>query len=343
MDLDPPLVHAPEIPAGPWIGTPPPLPWSESDQQVLVVGFWDFTCVSCLRTLPYLRAWNRIYSPYILMIGFHTPEFSFARDARWVKSAAGRLGIRWPILTDNQQDQWTRWTVPAWPTVFLVDADGFIRLRHSGDAGYGAVEDCLRTLLQDRSPEEELPPPVGSLREEDEPGAVCFPVTPELQADEAGLPVQGLAAAMAIQHPPEPSKAIRDGYDLDGDWIRIDDGWRLEHGSGRLTLTYAAAQVFAVMAPDRAGEAGSEGVLDYPTIVLELDGRTPDGECFGEDVFRTQAGAGLRLDMPRLYNLVKDTTVSRHELCLRFAEPGPTFYAFSFGSCLMPPTDPSPT
>ncbi len=341
MALDAPLVHAPVFQSGPWINAPSPPNWLDSSAQALVVSFLDFTCINCLRTLPYLRAWHRMYAPHMSLIAVHTPEFSFAHDPDWVAQAAGRLGVRWPILMDNQQTHWTAWAVHGWPTLFVIDRDGFIRLAHAGDRGYSRIETALRNLVQQALPLITLPTPLGLVRQQDEPNAVCMPITPELQADEVNRRI-----SEPVEDPPVMPLAMGaiaegDGYRLEGDWQRAGDGWRLAGGSGDIFLTFRAAEVHAVLAPASWLGSRHPEPADSPTIGLELDGGPPAVGRIGADVFRTSSGAGLRLDAPRLYNLIQDSTVNQHKLRLRFDHAGPTFYAFSFGSCLMPPLHPS--
>lgn len=335
MALDSPLVHAPDLQSGIWINAPSRPAWQDSDAGALIVSFSDFTCINCLRTFPYLRAWHRMYAPHLFLITVHTPEFSFAHDPHWVTRSSRRLGIRWPILMDNQQIQWTAWAVKAWPTLFIVDRSGFIRLTHAGDHGYASAESALRILLRNALSELTLPEPLGSLRPEDEPGAVCVPTTPELQADEVNqfVSTQGLN--------PFRESATPDGYRLVGDWARNADGWQLMQAPGAINLTYHAAEVHALLAPASETSLVDADHPGDPIVHLEFDGRPPTGGMLGTDVFQTSSGAGLRLDITRLYNLIKDSEVDQHELRLSFARPGPTFYAFSFGSCLTPPIDPS--
>ncbi len=337
MALESPLVHAPDLQTGTWINASSPPIWQETGAGALLVDFSDFTCINCLRTLPYLRAWHRRYAPHLFVMGIHTPEFSFAHDPRWVAQSAGRLGVRWPILMDNQQEQWTSWAVHAWPTLFIVDRTGFIRVTHVGDRGYPRIEEAFRTLIHQTQPEFEFPTPLGSVRPEDELGAVCRPVTPELQADEVDLAFPALDAASGPRLASDSGASLQDGYRLDGDWTRSVDGWHLANGDGAIRLAYQAAEVNAVLAPSHLSGASFRALDADLSLGLHLDGRPIPAGQLGADAFRTSAGTGLRLDVPRLYNLVKSSTVQRHELRLSFAESGPTFYAFSFGSCLMPP------
>lgn len=284
-----------------------------------------------------------MYAQDLMVVAIHTPEFSFACDPDWVAQAAGRLGIRWPVLQDNQHSHWTAWAVKAWPTLFLVDRRGFIRMTHVGDRGYAQVEAALRALLQETLLEINVPPALGSVRPEDELGAVCRPITPELQADDVDhlLPPAGIVTGQGQDSDAEILTG--DGYSLEGDWTRAADGWQLAGGSGAIHLTYHAAEVNAVLSPVPSIASATERAVSESTIRLELDGRPLSGGEMGSDTFRMSSGTGLRLDVPRLYNLVRCSTVQRHELRLSFAQTGPVFYAFSFGSCLMPPIQPSST
>lgn len=340
MALQPPVVHAPDIQNGVWINAASPPDWRATGASALLVSFSDFTCINCLRVLPYVRAWQRMYAPHLFCLTVHTPEFSFARDLSWVTQAAGRLGIRWPILVDNQQTHWTAWAVRAWPTLFLVDRAGFIRMTLAGDRGYPDFEAAMRSLLEQGRPGHELPEALGVVLAEDFPGAVCLPVTPELQADEVNRAIPTLRSGPREGNSPTDYQAPEEGYRFEGDWVRRDDGWQLAGDSGAIHLTYTAAEVHIVLAPPKDEPPGDSRRGD-PTIKVQLDGNSLTTGRFGKDVFRTAAGTGLRLDVPRLYNLINSSSVEPHELGLSFSQPGSTFYAFSFGSCVMPPIPPT--
>jgi thiol-disulfide isomerase/thioredoxin len=161
MALDPRTVRAPEFPRVEWLNSPDPLIMADFRGRTVLVDLWDFTCINCLRTLPYLRDWHERYQAAgLIIIGVHTPEFAFGRSASLVRSALGRLGVRWPVALDNDQEIWTAYANHAWPTAYLVDADGYLRARHPGDAGYHRLEADLRQLLAGREAAREPLPPI---------------------------------------------------------------------------------------------------------------------------------------------------------------------------------------
>src|SRR5206468_12658949 len=110
--------------------------------------FWTYTCINCLRTLPYLEAWDAKYrSAGLTIVGVHTPEFSFEHDAGNVATAVRSLGIGYPVAQDNDMATWNAWGNQYWPAEFLVDATGEVRSAHFGEGDYGKTEADIRALL----------------------------------------------------------------------------------------------------------------------------------------------------------------------------------------------------
>jgi thiol-disulfide isomerase/thioredoxin len=332
MVLEEPLVRAPQISSGLWINTPDPLDLESMRGSVVLIDFWDYTCINCLRTLPYLRSWNERYIDLdFQIIGVHTPEFDFAHDPIQVKSAVGRLGIRWPVVLDNDQKIWTSFANRAWPGLHLIDAQGYIRYRHTGEGSYAQTEAAIQTLLREIDPDRHLPELLPPLRAEDAPGAVCIPTTPELHVDSVSS--SELPSYQTTEFT-TPIDRIDGRIYLEGKWRAAGDGITLEGSPGVIRLPYHAASVNAVLSPSADPSLLSQ-YLDDPLIIeIEQDGRMLPGEHFGEDVLRSQDFAALRLDAPRMYNLVRNQKGQPRELVLKSKQPGFTFYAFSFGTCL---------
>lgn len=116
--------------------------------QVVLIDFWTFGCVNCLRTLPHLKRWAERYGPDgLVVIGIHTPEFAHERGLERVQAAVERLGLRYPVLLDEQYRHWQAWGTVAWPSVYLVDRQGRVALKHVGDADYPALEREIQRLL----------------------------------------------------------------------------------------------------------------------------------------------------------------------------------------------------
>jgi hypothetical protein len=285
-----------------------------------------------LRTLPYLRAWyERYVDDGFEIIGVHTPEFKFARDQGQVKAAVGRLGIRWPVIMDNDQAVWTAYANRYWPTIYLIDGSGYIRYRHVGEGAYTKSEGAIQSLLRELNPSLELPAPLSPMRPEDAPDAICPPTTPELHIDALGnaqLPSKGpLILTMPVDR-------LDGHFYLEGTWRVIDDGLTLESEEGTITLPYHAASVNAVLSPSADPVLLSYRKDDPLHLIVTQDGKPLHRGSFGEDMFFTEGQARVRIDVPRLYALVRNPDVQENELSLTIHDPGLTLYAFSFGSRL---------
>src|SRR5687767_4416837 len=122
-------IRAPELHGDSWINTEQPLALAELvSGGVALVDFWDYTCINCLRTLPYLIEWHERYSDLGLrIVGVHMPEFGFAREPSMVQAAVARLGIPYPVILDNEQQNWSAYATRAWPTKHLIDSQRIIR------------------------------------------------------------------------------------------------------------------------------------------------------------------------------------------------------------------------
>ncbi len=337
MDLDPPLVHGPEFPASTWINAYEPVSLASLAGRVILVVFWDFTCVNCLRGLPYLREWHARYEDSgLAVIGVHTPEFAFARDSAVAKSAVGRLGIRYPVILDNDQEIWTAFATSCWPTRVLIDAQGYVRATRQGEGGYTEIEAAIQALLRERDPHVNLPEVMGPVRPEDALGAVCSPTTPELQVD-------AVAAVLPTLDPVElslPDDRPEGRIYLEGSWRMITDGAKMELAGGSIVLPYHAAAVNTVLTA--SGEADLSPDPPMSVEVLQ-DGIPLPVERFGDDVRLDGGKARLIVEAPRSYNLVRNPDVAAHELRLVAKQPGLVLYAFSFGTCLAsePASDPT--
>ena len=289
-----------------------------------MLDFWDFTCINCLRGLPYLREWHARYADVgLTIVGVHTPEFAFARDVAIVKSAAGRLGIRYPVVLDNEQALWTAYATSCWPTRHLIDTQGYVRGVKQGEGGYAALEAAIQALLREKDPQVVLPELMAPIRPEDATGAVCLPTTPELQRD-------ALAAALTEREAADlvlPSERPEGRIYASGTWRGITDGIRLDVSGGSIVLPYHAGSVNAVLAP----------AIDPPlTVEILQDGVALPVERFGDDVRLDDGKARLLIDTSRLYALVRNPETEPHELRLEVPRPGLVFYAFSFGTCALP-------
>ena len=353
--LEPRLIHMPEFAPGAWLNTGQPLTREQLRGRIVLIDFWDYTCINCLRTLAYLTRWHRRYAGAgLTIVGVHTPEFKFARLQAQVESAVSRLQLPYPVLLDNEYKTWDRFATKAWPTKFLVDGDGYIRFKRQGEGYYREIERALQILLRQRDPGVDLPRLLPPLREEDTPGAVCYRPTPELYAGYQGGGLFGGGLGNPEGYVPQ-NPVFYDLPETDGrqeGHFYIEGVWRawpeaiayVGQEGGKLVLPYRAASVNAVLAPSADIV---EVMLDLhqadgePLVEVWQDGRSLTPANAGADVEITENGRSvLRVTQPRLYEIARNHTVSRHELTMTFRATGLALYAFTFTSCASPDADP---
>jgi thiol-disulfide isomerase/thioredoxin len=334
MELQSPTVRAPEFPESLWVNTLRPITMASLRGSVVLIQIWDFTCINCLRTMPYLRAWYQRYSDLgLTMIGVHTPEFSFAHDGTQLKAAAGRLGISWPVIQDNEQVIWQSYANRYWPTIYLIDTKGYIRYQRAGEGGYAQTERAIQILLESTHQPKSFPDPIAPLRPEDAPGAVCHTTTPELQLDQVGNPQQPVKTPALFSL---PEKRVDGRFYLSGWWQRIKDGLTLASEEGQILLHYHAASVHGVFAPSPDPVDQALGLRDPILIQIKQDGEPIPTSCYTDDIYQVDRQACLRVDHARSYALVQNDDIQIRELLVKINGMGFTFYAFSFGSCLDP-------
>lgn len=342
--LDPPHTRTPEFGAGEWLNTEGPLTRDMLRGSVVLVDFWDYTCINCIRTLPYVRAWHeRYHDKGLIVIGVHAPEFAFARHRREIEAAIDEFGLPYPILLDNNYETWNRFANRAWPAKYLIDAKGYIRFVRRGEGYYRETERAIQTLLALRDPDENLPPLMEPLRSEDQPGAVCYLPTPELHAGyEYGAlgNREGYAPdTPMIYQLPRPAQR-RDGrFYAEGIWQAGPSHFAFAgQDGGRIVLPYHAAGVNAVLSPSSDPVEVMLGLKanDDTHIEVRQDGAPLPSAIAGDDVTIRPDGTSLvHLTRPRLIELVSNDTFGRHELELVFRANGLALYVFTFTSCVV--------
>ncbi len=344
-----PFVRMPEFGPGQWLNSPWPITKNRLFGNVVLIDFWDFSCINCLRTLPYLRKWHERYSHLGLnIIGVHAPEFEFGRAQSHIEEALERLQLQYPILLDNDMKTWDLFAVHAWPTKYLVDANGYIRFMRRGEGYYAEFEMALRTLLEERDPSIMLPDPLPPLRKEDRSGAVCFRPTPELYAGYGGggLFAGGMGnpegyvtdSVMAYQLP-MPDRRSEGHFYLSGFWRSGPESISFAgRDGGRVVIPYRAVKVNAVLSPtpDPVELLLNVGYDKTQSIVeIRQDGRFLDQSMVGADVAIDEQGISkLTINRPGLYRLVNNVSFEAHELELVFRASGLTLYTLTFETCL---------
>ncbi len=292
--------------------------------QVVVVDFWTYTCINWLRQLPYLRAWAGKYSGQgLVVIGVHTPEFSFEHNPANVRRAIAELGIAYPVAADNDYAVWQAFGNHYWPALYFADADGRIRHHHFGEGEYGRSEMVIQQLLAEAGHDG------GTDRVFVEPSGL------EVPADVASLgsaeTYTGYARTAGFASPgglvPEqpqaytvPARLERNQWALAGDWIMGQEATTLNTASGQLAYRFHARDVNLVMGP-------ADSAAPVPFRV-SLDGKPP-GESHGADI--DDDGNGT-LAHQRVYQLVRQPgPVTDRTFEITFLEPGAQAYCLTFG------------
>ena len=294
-----------------------------------LIDFWDYSCVNCLRTIPYVKEWHERYAYLgLVVIGVHAPEFEFARSEANVERAVAELGIEYPVVMDNDYATWHAFTNRYWPAKYLVDAGGYIRYWHFGEGNYADTEEAIQLLLGEAGLAEALPPVMDPIRASDEIGAVCEKPSPEIYMGhlrgKPGNPEgyqhgQGLDYSM-------PAALQDDVPALAGRWRPEAEFVVFEGpGEGRVSLSCAGAEINAVLESRASG----------PCVVEALkDGRPVPPEDRGEDLVEDLGRTWLRVSRPRMYRILSNARFGRHDVTLVTRDPGLAVYAWTFVSCV---------
>jgi cytochrome c biogenesis protein CcdA/thiol-disulfide isomerase/thioredoxin len=307
----PVLGHAPDFTdTRQWFNSAP-LSLAALRGKVVLVDFWTYTCINCIRTLPHVEAWwERYRGRGLVVVGVHTPEFPFEREASNVEEAIGEFGLRYPVVQDNDYGTWNAFGNQYWPAKYLIDAAGNVRYVHFGEGSYATTERAIRSLLAER----------GTAHLGAKTRVRAQVPSPEVRTPESYL---GLTRADRFVVPPrlgthdypEPEALKPDQLAYVGRWTVGAEG-ATAAGRSALKLDFHARRVFLVL----GSPAGSREVR------VLLDGRPIPDRLAGADVHT----ATLTVHRQRLYSLVDLPGAGRHELTLRFS-PGVSGYAFTFG------------
>ncbi|MDE3180860.1 MAG: redoxin family protein [Acidobacteriota bacterium] len=324
-------IHAPEV-GRQWFNSLP-LTIAGLRGSVVLVDFWDYTCVNCLRTIPYLIEWDRRYRGNgLVVIGVHAPEFQFARSAPNVARAVQDLGIKYPVVLDNEYQIWSAYSNRCWPAKYLIDGSGYVRYYHYGEGGYHESEEAIQKLLLEIAPGVSLPRPMAPLRGTDDPGARCAPVTPELYLGfkRGRLGNESGYAANEVRDYSVPRGDLApDIAWLDGPWFASEESVEacpLDGRPARLMLKFRGAELNLVMSPPDGGHAAAS---------VLLNGKPLSGSDAGEDVVRRSGrDSVVEVSDPRMYRLVKGSTADARLIEVSTHSPGLGLYAFTFVSCV---------
>jgi thiol-disulfide isomerase/thioredoxin len=291
--------------------------------HVVLVDFWTLTCINWLRTVPYLRAWSQTYGDDgLIVLGVHTPEFSFEHEIDRVRLATEERRIDYPVAVDNDYAVWSAFDNHYWPALYFVDADGIIRDHHFGEGRYEQSERLLQRLLGvDREPVAVNGLGVEALGVEAEAdwGHLRTPETYlGFQRGERLATVTGTAFDRSSTYQ-RPERLRGDHWGLEGEWTIGRENVVLDRAGGGIAVRFHARDAHLVLSP------GTRGPIPFRVL---LDGEAP-GPSHGVDV--DEDGNGVLRD-GRLYQLVRERDdVRDRTLAITFLEPGAEAYAFTFG------------
>jgi cytochrome c biogenesis protein CcdA/thiol-disulfide isomerase/thioredoxin len=284
-----------------WINTPGgrPLSLQSLHGKVVLIDFWTYSCVNCIRTLPHLKAWYaRYHRAGLVIVGVHTPEFPFEHVISNVQRAVGEHGIRYPVAIDNNYDTWNAWGNEYWPADYLIDRNGDVRDAHFGEGAYGQTEGAIRTLLHEPAsvPRATVRHPIAASR---------LVATPETYLGSS----RGVAYTQTIHHGTwfaytRPRVVGQNAVELGGRWQVL--GERIIAGrNATLSFRYTAPRIYLVAAPGPGPT----------TLRVSVDGRRP---------------RPLRIPDDDLYQLADLPTPGPHLLHLTVPR-GTSLYSFTFG------------
>lgn len=306
-----------------WINSPP-LSADKLQGKVTLVYFWTYSCINCIRTLPYLRAWADKYKDQgLTIVGVHTPEFAFEKKPDNVRRAIADFRIGFPVAVDSDYRIWRAFRNSYWPAAYFVDARGNIRHHQFGEGDYANSEHVIQALLAEAG----NPPAARGVVAPKASGAQAAPDLGNIRSAEtyAGYRQAENFASPGGMRPDAPreyslGKLRLNQWGLSGQWTVGAEQATLNRGDGGIAYRFHARDLHLVLGPAADGRA--------VRFVVTVDGQRP-GASHGAD---TDAGGNGAVTQTRLYQLVRQAgEVGEHTFEIRFLDPGVQAYAFTFG------------
>ena len=308
-----------------WINSPPLTPEALRGKVVLI-DFWTYSCINCLRTLPYVRAWADKYKDAgLVVLGVHAPEFAFEKNPANVRKAVKDLGIGFPVALDNDFAIWRGFDNQAWPAFYFVDAQGRIRHHQFGENRYDKAEQVIQQLLAEAGQADVAAGLVAPLGQ----GTQAAPGAEPAQSGETYLgharahgfaSPGGIARDRAKAYESAASSLRTNQWALGGDWTVEAERAVLNHANGRIAYRFKARDLHLVLGPTADGKP--------VRFTVRVDGQPPLAD-HGAD---TDAQGHGVVDAQKLYQLVRQSAGGRERLFeIEFLDAGAQAYAFTFG------------
>ncbi|HET8922805.1 MAG TPA: redoxin domain-containing protein [Candidatus Acidoferrum sp.] len=293
--------------------------------KVVLVNFWTYTCINSLRPMPYLRSWATKYKDAgLVVIGAHTPEFSFEHDRTNVENAVRNLNVTFPVAIDSDYRIWRSFNNEAWPAQYLVDAKGRIRYHHFGEGDYGDIERVIQELLKENGA-------TGLASDTTSVTAVGIEAAPDWRDGRSPETYLGYRQAQNFASPERvhkdsiqafsaPGKLSLNHWGLSGSWNVNPESAVLQAVPGKIVFRFHSRDLHLVLAPAKDAKPGR--------FVVRLDGAAPGENC-GIDVAPDGSG---EIREPRLYQLIRQKgPIVDRTFEIEFLDPGVHALDFTFG------------
>jgi thiol-disulfide isomerase/thioredoxin len=311
-----------------------PINLSDLKGKVVLVDFWTYSCINCIRTIPYLVDWNEKYADKgLVIVGVHAPEFEFEKNIDNVKAAVKKFGIKYPVIQDNDKGTWNAYQNQYWPRKYIVDSEGYLRYDHIGEGGYAETEKVIQSLLQERSAQLSLDSSLPSTNNNTITETTTIPENVQsvdfskIYSPELYFGYQFARAPLGNPEGFKPDQTVNYSLSdidsdikpnviyLDGTWKNNADNMELQSNTGSIALVYSAKSANMV--------AGGNG-----EVSISEDGSTLLGKYRGEDL--SEEGK-FTIDGQRLYNLSVHDNYGAHSIVIDVKGKGFQAYTFTFG------------
>jgi thiol-disulfide isomerase/thioredoxin len=307
-----------------WLNSPP-LSTDQLRGKVVLVDFWTYSCINCLRTLPYIRAWDEKYRKYgLVVIGVHSPEFAFEKELRNVRQAVHELEITYPVAVDSNLAIWQAFNNEYWPAHYFIDEKGRIRYHHFGEGEYDESERIIQTLLAEAGSRDEsihrgFVNPQAS-------GVQAAASLKDMQSPETYIGyaradnfVSGSVVQNASKLYEFPAELDTDQWGLIGKWTVGAQQATLDQAPGAIIFRFHARDLHLVLGP------GANRAVHFRVTIDSA----PPGPIHGSDV--SAEGEGT-VSEQRLYQLVRQSgLIEDHTFKIDFLDSGVQAFAFTFG------------
>lgn len=307
-----------------WINSKP-LTAKELKGKVVLIDFWDYSCINCIRAAPYIRAWAEKYqSNGLVVIGVHTPEFDFEKLMPNVQKAVQKFNITYPVALDSNYKIWNAFHNQYWPAEYYIDAKGKVRYEHFGEGDYDQSEKWIQKLLKEASGTQ-MPGGAANVQGE---GVEAAADTRDIRSPET---YAGYERAQSFSSPGgfkrdaaktyiDPKHPSLNDWGFAGDWIVHPQVAILDSAGGKIIFRFHARDLHMVLGPSDDGKPARFRVT--------VDGQAP-GENHGVD---TDAQGNGVVTAHRLYQLVRQKgAIKDHTFTIEFEAPGVQVYSFTFG------------